>query len=303
MSQFIAKLLAGAATSDAEWNQFLRDAHHATPGVTPRCTGSLRTSDGLSSYELLADTLKHVHPAPRSTLGVLDLACGDGYLIELCVKQLGRGARITGVDMSPEELDRARYRLHGSDVTFLLEEAQHLSLADSSFDAALCHLAFMLMRPLEPVVAEIARVLKPGGLFAAVVNRREGPDALYTMVRAELRRFLQEEFPQMRDYAIGDPRVNSRTGLEELFSSGKGFTGRVDLDDFDVVVVKGSPHEMWAHWEESNYIIRSLDTDRKQKLGSRLKDLFSDYARIQGSVKMGFPMRLISVHKNGAYGV
>ncbi len=56
----------------------------------------------------------------------------------------------------------------GDSVVLVLAEAQKIPLGDASADAVLCHMALMLMLPIEPVIGEIHRVLAPGGIFAAV---------------------------------------------------------------------------------------------------------------------------------------
>jgi SAM-dependent methyltransferase len=301
MSEFTMKLFAGLPTSDEEWNQHLLQVHHGRTGNTPIRFASLTTSDGRSSYEALTDMIARVHPAADGTVRLLDLACGDGYLSALCLSDLGKRARITGADMSADELEAARRRLHGQEVTLLLEKAQHLSLADRSVDIVLCHLAFMLMVPVEPVVAEVARVLKPGGLFAAVVNRMESSDVLHTMARAEMRHFLMREFPNMSaGPMVGDPRVATQAGLEQLFSPERGYAGAVDIYDFELMV-DASPDDMWGFWKDT-YIVGSLDPDRKQDLGSHLTQLFTEYERTHGPLRMGFPMRRIvaRTQDNGA---
>jgi SAM-dependent methyltransferase len=88
----------------------------------------------------------------------LDAACGTGrhaaYLRE-------RGHRVIGVDSSPEMLDRARERVPEADLrTGALEE---LPLDTASVDLAVCALALTHARDIAPAIAELARVLRPGG--------------------------------------------------------------------------------------------------------------------------------------------
>ena len=91
---------------------------------------------------------------------VLDLACGTG----LVAKEIaGRGAAVTGIDISEPMIVRARVRV--PDASFEVGSAEALSFADASFDAATCAQAFhWLDQPR--ALAELARVVRPGGIVA-----------------------------------------------------------------------------------------------------------------------------------------
>lgn len=88
----------------------------------------------------------------------LDAACGTGrhadYLSTL-------GHHVLGVDSSPDMLDLARRRV--PDAEFQEGELQQLPLPDNHADIVVCGLALTHVRDLEPVFAEFARVLRPGG--------------------------------------------------------------------------------------------------------------------------------------------
>ncbi|MET8422196.1 methyltransferase domain-containing protein [Streptomyces sp. NPDC005134] len=88
----------------------------------------------------------------------LDAACGTGrhasYLQEL-------GHHVIGVDASPDMLARARKRLPG--VEFHEADLHRLPLPDNAVDTVVCALALTHVPDLAPVLAEFARVLRPGG--------------------------------------------------------------------------------------------------------------------------------------------
>jgi ubiquinone/menaquinone biosynthesis C-methylase UbiE len=88
----------------------------------------------------------------------LDAACGTGRFAELLAQ---RGHRVVGVDSSPGMLARARRRV--PDGEFHLGELDRLPLSDESVDVIVCALALVHVPRLEPVLAEFARVLRPGG--------------------------------------------------------------------------------------------------------------------------------------------
>jgi len=91
---------------------------------------------------------------------ILDLGCGDGQLTE---RLAATGAIVTGVDVSPEMLAAARSR--GIDAHE--GSAELLPFADRSFDAVFSNAVLHWVRDQDTMMAEVRRVLKPGGRFVA----------------------------------------------------------------------------------------------------------------------------------------
>ncbi|MFD2354312.1 class I SAM-dependent methyltransferase [Nonomuraea ferruginea] len=88
----------------------------------------------------------------------LDAACGTGRLTALVA---GHGHRVRGVDRSPEMLALARKKAPGRE--FLPGDLDRLPVADDAVDLVTCSLALTHVPALGPVLAEFARVLRPGG--------------------------------------------------------------------------------------------------------------------------------------------
>jgi ubiquinone/menaquinone biosynthesis C-methylase UbiE len=119
-------------------------------------------------------------------LRILDLACGSGAFLGDLAATFPR-AHLTGVDLSPAYLQEAARR---SGVRALTQaNAERLPFADRSLDAVTCVYLFHELPPkVRPIVAaEIARVLKPGGLLAFA-------DSLQPVDEPRLARLL-EAFP------------------------------------------------------------------------------------------------------------
>jgi SAM-dependent methyltransferase len=96
---------------------------------------------------------------------LLDVACGTG-VVALSAARLG--ARVTGVDLTPELIARAKenaslMRLEG---TFLEGDAEALPVGDAQFDFVLSQFGHMFAPRPEVAVKEMLRVLKPGGTLA-----------------------------------------------------------------------------------------------------------------------------------------
>ncbi|QNP74821.1 class I SAM-dependent methyltransferase [Streptomyces roseirectus] len=88
----------------------------------------------------------------------LDAACGTGRQTRAL---LGRGHRVIGVDQSPQMLDKAR--AHAPRAELRAGHLERLPLDDDSVDLAICSLAMTHLPDLTPGVAELARVVRPGG--------------------------------------------------------------------------------------------------------------------------------------------
>jgi 2-polyprenyl-6-hydroxyphenyl methylase/3-demethylubiquinone-9 3-methyltransferase len=95
---------------------------------------------------------------------VLDLGCGGGFMAEAMAR---RGAQVTGIDPSPKAIAAARAHAEASGLTIAydLGSGENLPHADQSFDIVVCVDVFEHIDALDPVIAEIARVLRPGGLL------------------------------------------------------------------------------------------------------------------------------------------
>ena len=96
----------------------------------------------------------------KPTESILDLGCGDG---QLTLRLASTGACVVGVDVSPEMVAAARSR--GIDAHE--GSAESLPFANQSFDAVFSNAALHWVRDQDAMMAEVRRVLRPGGRFVA----------------------------------------------------------------------------------------------------------------------------------------
>jgi SAM-dependent methyltransferase len=96
---------------------------------------------------------------------VLDVACGTG-VVAITARRLG--AVVTGLDLTPELLARAREnsRLANVDIEWHEGDVEALPFADAAFDVVLSQYGHMFAPRPDVAVAEMLRVLKPGGTMA-----------------------------------------------------------------------------------------------------------------------------------------
>ena len=101
---------------------------------------------------------------------VLDACCGTG---DLALAAERAGGRVTGLDFSEKMLARAREK--SQTVEWVLGDATALPFPDASFDAATVGFGIRNVPDLEAGLAELARVVRPGGRLACLeITRPEG---------------------------------------------------------------------------------------------------------------------------------
>ncbi|WP_415756331.1 class I SAM-dependent methyltransferase [Pseudomonas sp. LT1P18] len=238
--------------------RFLSEFHDQRAGITSKAFMALPAVKGgkaaASSYEFLVDVV----PKASMPLTVLDVACGDGYLLELVTLSRSKTATLIGVDISRGELTAAEHRL-GQDATLIKGRAQEMTLPTGSVDIVLCHMALMLMDDLELVIAEIRRVLKPGGLFSFIVGAKpESSNAqnLYIQILRTARQNLNSTIPR-----LGDKRLEGDVQIEQLLAGG---FANVAIDEISISR-RYSPLEMWS-WFESMYDLHGIPDAMRESM-------------------------------------
>lgn len=115
---------------------------------------------------------------------VLDLGCAGGFMSEALAR---RGAQVTGIDPASDAIAAAR--AHASDsglrIGYDIGTGEKLPYAAASFDAVVCVDVLEHVSDLNRVLAEIARALRPGGLFLYDTINRNPLARLATITLAE----------------------------------------------------------------------------------------------------------------------
>ena len=97
---------------------------------------------------------------------VLDLGSGAGTDSLVAAQMVGEQGAVTGIDMTPEMLTRARTaaaEMNAANVEFVESEAERLPFPDESFDVVISNGVIDLIPDKDAVFAELFRVLVPGG--------------------------------------------------------------------------------------------------------------------------------------------
>jgi SAM-dependent methyltransferase len=97
---------------------------------------------------------------------VLDLGSGAGTDSLVAAQMVGANGSVTGIDMTPEMLAKARTaaaEMGATNVTFVEAEAEQLPFSDASFEVVISNGVIDLIPDKDAVFAELFRVLTPGG--------------------------------------------------------------------------------------------------------------------------------------------
>jgi len=114
--------------------------------------------NGAFVHGLAEGVVEWLDPKPGEK--ILDLGCGDGQLTS---RLASTGANVTGVDASAAMVEAARAR----GVDAVVGNAEQLPFPNATFDAVFSNAALHWVRDQDAMLAEVHRVLKPGGRFVA----------------------------------------------------------------------------------------------------------------------------------------
>ena len=158
----------------------------------------------LTIYDIVADqwwsdevrwvrTLKNLVPARLGWFDrhiewvgkkVLDLGCAGGFMAEAMAD---RAAKVTGIDPAKDAIAAARAHAEqtGRNINYDVGAGEALPYDDESFDAVVCVDVLEHVSDLQQVLAEVTRVLRPGGLFLYDTINRNPLSRFATITVAE----------------------------------------------------------------------------------------------------------------------
>lgn len=126
----------------------------------------LREQAGIEQEPIMPTLLHEI--GDISGLNVLDAGCGQGYLSRIFAE---RGARVTGVDISPNLIQMAREQDSERNITYQVADlCQPLPQYTQTFDMAASHFVFDDVYDYKGFLATVYSVIKPGGRFVLSMN-------------------------------------------------------------------------------------------------------------------------------------
>jgi len=135
---------------------------------------------------------------------ILDLGCGTGVVTRALAARDGFAGTVTGIDQSPHFIAAAKRLGAGvaARVEFAVADAHELPFPDACFDAAVAHTLVSHVRDPIAVLAEAARVVRPGGSVAVF----DGDYASLTFGCSDLQ-LGQAVEPALQSIIMSSPRV------------------------------------------------------------------------------------------------
>ena len=161
-------------------------------------------------YRLLYETV-HERLGIRDGTQLLDVGCGPGGAVFLAA---GRGARVAGLDASPDSVEVARERVPTGD--FRVGDMESLPWPDGSFDVVTGFNSFQFAGNPRSALAEVRRVLTPRGkLGMAIFSRPE--DSQQTIIMAAIGALAPPQSPDGPS-----PFALSARGVAEVVLAAEG---------------------------------------------------------------------------------
>jgi ubiquinone/menaquinone biosynthesis C-methylase UbiE len=138
---------------------------------------------------------------------VLDVCCGTGVAVRLALSRVAPGGSVAGLDIDPAMIEVARSLARSPDrvtVDWHCASAQAMPFESGTFDLVFCLQGLQFLPDCTAGLAEIRRVMKPGGRLVAIVwNAIEYCGGQYAVVQT-LRRRNVDATPMLKANSMGD---------------------------------------------------------------------------------------------------
>lgn len=157
-----------------------------------------------------------------SAVRVLDLACATGSLSRRLVRD---GRQVIGVDRSAENVQDASDK---GGATFVQADIRYLPFADGSFDAVVSSLGLGVVENRGRFLEEAARVLRPGGVFAALTPSLRPLNVDELRISSQLAGYLRvtPQLPGLAEFRA--KRALAAVGLQKVEDARARYQYRVE---------------------------------------------------------------------------
>lgn len=218
---------------------------------------------------------------------VLDVACGTGVLAREAANQVGPTGSVTGIDINEGMLDVARQK--APPITWKTGPAESLPFAAGTFDRVVSQFGLMFFENPTQAIAEMGRVLRPGGRVAVAVWDSLANTPGYAVV-AEV---LEELFGAaaaasiQAPYALGDTRR-----LADLFAE-------AGMEKITIQTVPGKARfdsvESWIYTDIKGWTLADVINDEAfEELKQYAPQKLSRFVLADGSVSFAAPAHIVT---------
>ncbi len=219
-----------------------------------------------ASYERIAETFAPIHDRIVAALAiepgtrVLDVACGTGGV---ALRAARAGADVVGIDISPDQLAKARRAAdaEGLSVRFDEGDCQELPYGDAEFDRVVSAFGVIFAPDHERTAEELARVCRLGGRFALTAWQDDG--------WAEVHERAGRTFP--------DGQAATEWSKEEHVRALLGAAFDLELQTGEWRIEAGSGEELWELASTSMPPLRAWLAEQDEEARARAEQVYLDY--------------------------
>ena len=235
----------------------------------------------------------------RAGMQVLDLGSGTGYPALLGARTVGPSGGVIGLDLAEQMLAVARRKATAQGLTnvmFRPGDATALSFEANSFDAVTSRFCLMFLPEIPRSVAELVRVLKPGGWVAAAVWSAPEKNPSISLSMEAIKSVV--ELPQPDPTAPGIFRLANPGDLAGMMEQ----AGLVDVTDQEFLAE-------WSYASTEEYytslmeiaapvqnLMAKLSDAQKQEVKHRITQAASNYRRAD-RIRFPIAVRIVAGRK------
>jgi ubiquinone/menaquinone biosynthesis C-methylase UbiE len=221
---------------------------------------------------------------------VLDVACGTGIVARAAADRVGPSGSVVGLDLNPAMLDVAAGTR--TDIEWRQGDAANLPFGENEFDAVLCQSALFFFPDVDAAMAEMTRVVRPGGAVAVQTYASLDDQPGFLELDTVVRRIAAGDALQLMDtyWSQGDlsllGKTFSQAGLnviETRTTLGTAMYGSVE--NLIETEVKGTPLADW------------LSDDQVAQILAESTDILAKFLTPAGRLEMPIRAHLVMGRK------
>ena len=220
---------------------------------------------------------------PVRDAALVDLACGTGNAAGAAV---AAGARVTAVDITPELIAIGEQRPDVGPVSWVTADAADTGLPTGSFDAAVSNMGIIFVEPTRQV-AEVARLLTPGGVFGFSSWVPDPANPFFSPIAA----------------VLGPPPASGYS--PDQWGDADTITNRLAADFDDVEIEQGSHTWQLGTIDEAVFfltrespmhvsVLNSVDDAKRDQLVAAFEDAMRAHVGTDGNVSYDAPYLVVT---------
>jgi ubiquinone/menaquinone biosynthesis C-methylase UbiE len=218
---------------------------------------------------------------------LLDVACGTGVLAQEAADLVGTNGSVVGVDINEGMLAVARQK--APNITWKGGPAEALPFSSNTFDRVVSQFALMFFEDQAKAIAEMGRVVRPGGTVTVAVWDSLAATPGYAAVAEVLNELFGPEVAQsiQAPYSLGDKQK-----LTSLFAE-------AGMNDITIRTITGQARfasiEAWIYTDIKGWTLANIiDDEGYERLRQHAPQKLAQFVLADGSVAFDAPAHIIT---------